>query len=55
MLQETPAHPVLQHDAVHFQHAHDAQGESQHALLFPDATRHVGIRRETSYARTVSG
>uniref|UniRef100_A0A8D8L4T4 (northern house mosquito) hypothetical protein n=1 Tax=Culex pipiens TaxID=7175 RepID=A0A8D8L4T4_CULPI len=32
LLQETPPDSLLQHDALHVQHGHDAQGKGQHAL-----------------------
>ena len=53
MFQETPSYPVLQHDAVHVQHADHAQGEGQHALLVPHEARHVWICGETSHAGAV--
>lgn len=45
---------MLQHDAVHIQHAHYAQRESEHTLFISYAVRHVRICRKTFDAGSIS-
>jgi len=55
VLQKVASHFVLQHDALHVQHADDAQREGEHALFVPAATGHVGLRGETPDAAALPG
>ena len=54
VFQKAASHPVLQHDAIHIQHGHDAEGKGQHSLLVSAEARHVWLRRETSHVAAVS-
>ena len=43
LLSSAPADSLLQHNALHIQHGHDAEGEGQHPLLVPTPTQHERV------------
>ena len=51
MFQEAANDSVLQHDALHVQHADDDEGKSQHAFLVSSRARHVAVYGEEPYSQ----